>query len=82
MCRWADRQDLTGGVLSLLQLVISSVFIAHDPSAILANPVKLGLSIQSIVFDLIFLFQKLYLYRDATDPALEDERDQTLSSST
>jgi cystinosin len=73
-------QDLTGGVLSLLQLVISSVFIAHDPSGIIANPVKLGLSIQSIVFDLIFLVQKLYLYRDAKDPAFEDE-DETLGSS-
>jgi cystinosin len=64
---------LTGGVLSLLQLIISSVFIAHDPSGIVANPVKLGLSIQSIVFDIIFLVQKLYLYRDATDPALQDD---------
>jgi len=71
---------LTGGVLSLLQLVISSVFIAHDPSGIIANPVKLGLSIQSIVFDLIFLFQKLYLYRDAKDAALEDDEDETLGS--
>jgi len=70
---------LTGGVLSLLQLVISSIFIAHDPSGIIANPVKLGLSIQSIVFDLIFLFQKLYLYRNAKDPALDD--DETLDSS-
>jgi hypothetical protein len=73
---WYDEltpQDLTGGVLSLLQLIISSVFIAHDPSGIVANPVKLGLSIQSIVFDIIFLVQKLYLYRDATDPALQDD---------
>lgn len=59
-------------MLSLFQLVISSIFIEHDPSGIIANPVKLGLAFQSIVFDLIFLVQKLYLYKDASDPALED----------
>lgn len=64
-------QDLAGGVLSLLQLVVSSVYIEHDPSGIIANPVKLGLAFQSIIFDLVFLFQKLYLYRNASDPARE-----------
>lgn len=66
-------QDLAGGVFSLFQLVISSVFIEHDPTGIIANPVKLGLSFQSIVFDLIFLLQKLYLYRDASDPAIDED---------
>ena len=66
-------QDLAGGVLSLFQLVVSSIFIEHDASGIFANPVKLGLAFQSIVFDVVFLIQKLYLYRDAPDPALEEE---------
>jgi cystinosin len=63
---------LAGGVLSLFQLVISSIYIEHDASGIIANPVKLGLAFQSIVFDVIFLIQKLYLYKDASDPAIDE----------
>nr|ODN88382.1 hypothetical protein L203_02995 [Cryptococcus depauperatus CBS 7841] len=56
--------DMAGSVLSLAQLVISSVYIGHDPSGIIANPAKLGLSNLTLVFDLIFLVQKYWLYRD------------------
>jgi cystinosin len=45
----ADIQDLTGGILSLVQLVISAVFIDHAPSGIWANPGKLGLSLLTLV---------------------------------
>lgn len=55
-------QDLTGGVFSLLQLVISAALIDHQPAGIIANPGKLGLAILTIVFDLIFVVQKYWLY--------------------
>lgn len=43
-------QDITGGCFSLLQLVISSVFIDHAPSGIWANPGKLGLALFTLMY--------------------------------
>ncbi|OWZ60210.1 cystinosin [Cryptococcus neoformans c45] len=63
--------DIIGSVLSFSQLVISSVFIDHDPSGIIANPAKLGLAGLSFTFDLIFIAQKYWLYRTKKD---DDER--------
>ncbi|OCF36711.1 cystinosin [Kwoniella heveanensis CBS 569] len=63
--------DLIGSVLSFAQLVISSTFIDHHPSGIIANPAKLGLSFLSLTFDLIFIAQKYWFFaRNKTD---EDE---------
>lgn len=54
--------DVTGGILSLLQLVIDASF-QGDWSGITGNPLKLGLASVSIVFDLIFITQHYILYR-------------------
>lgn len=54
--------DFTGGVFSLLQLVIQAVFIDGQPAGIWANPAKLGLSLLTLGFDLIFIFQRYALY--------------------
>ncbi|EAL23549.1 hypothetical protein CNBA1960 [Cryptococcus deneoformans B-3501A] len=59
--------DIIGSVLSFSQLVISSVFIDHDPSGIIANPAKLGLAGLSFTFDLVFIAQKYWLYRIKKD---------------
>ena len=56
--------DITGSVLSLLQLVIDASF-QGDWSGITGNPVKLGLAQVSLFFDLIFLAQHYVLYRQA-----------------
>jgi hypothetical protein len=61
--RYADAQDMTGAVLSFAQLVVSSVFIAHDPSGIVANPAKLGLSALSFSFDVVFILQNYVFFR-------------------
>ena len=53
--------DLIGGVLSLVQLVIDSA-LQSDWSGISGNPVKFGLSIVSIFFDVIFVIQHYVLY--------------------
>ncbi|KAI9931569.1 hypothetical protein ASPWEDRAFT_106139 [Aspergillus wentii DTO 134E9] len=58
--------DLTGGILSLLQLIIDSGF-QNDWSGITGNPVKLLLSNVTIFFDLIFIVQHYILYKDAND---------------
>jgi cystinosin len=56
--------DITGGVLSISQLVIDSS-LQDDWSGLTGNPVKLGLGNVSIFFDIIFITQHYFLYRGA-----------------
>src|SRR5271163_1064619 len=63
---WQILLDLTGGVLSILQLVIDAGLQA-DWSGITGNPVKLGLGNVSIFFDVIFIIQHYVLYRVVGD---------------
>lgn len=61
---WSITQqllDLTGGILSLLQLIIDSALQA-DWSGLTGNPVKLGLANISLIFDIIFIVQHFVLY--------------------
>ncbi|QRV76670.1 PQ-loop repeat-containing protein 1 [Ceratobasidium sp. AG-Ba] len=53
--------DFTGGMLSLLQLLIDS-FALNDWSSITGNPVKFGLSMLSQLFGLLFIIQHYVLY--------------------
>ncbi|KAK7565330.1 L-cystine transporter [Phyllosticta citricarpa] len=57
--------DISGGILSNLQLFIDSA-LEGDWSGITGNPVKFGLGNVSILFDVIFLIQHYALYRNAT----------------
>ncbi|KAK5053180.1 hypothetical protein LTR84_002154 [Exophiala bonariae] len=66
--------DITGGVLSLLQLVIDASF-QGDWSGITGNPLKLGLANISIAFDLIFIAQHYILYRDKPDDSMKETED-------
>ena len=62
--------DLTGGSLSLLQETLNSVALDKpffDPGAF--NAVKFILSITSILFDTIFIFQHYVLYGDKSKKA-------------
>jgi cystinosin len=52
--------DLTGGTLSLIQLFIDVVLLKKT-----LNPVAFILSVMSIIFDNIFLFQHYCLYSKA-----------------
>ncbi|KAK9723071.1 hypothetical protein K7432_002178 [Basidiobolus ranarum] len=58
--------DMTGGSLSIVQLVLDA-YLSNDFSGISGNPLKFGLGFISIVFDLIFIVQHYILYRDRTD---------------
>ena len=73
--------DLTGALLSLLQLAIDSVVSGGGSGGLAAaiggNPAKFALANVTIFFDLVFLFQVLYLYRDAPDAVAKAEVDET-----
>ncbi|KAJ5719042.1 hypothetical protein N7493_007497 [Penicillium malachiteum] len=56
--------DLSGGVLSLVQLVLDSS-LQNDWGGITGNPVKLFLGNITIISDLIFVVQHYILYRGA-----------------
>ncbi|KAI9671043.1 MAG: hypothetical protein M1831_005128 [Alyxoria varia] len=54
--------DLTGGVLSIMQLLLDG-WDRTDWSAVTGNPAKFVLGNISIFFDAIFILQHYYLYR-------------------
>ncbi|KAG0293917.1 hypothetical protein BGZ98_001975 [Dissophora globulifera] len=58
--------DLTGGVLSIAQLVLDAA-LSDDWSGISGDPVKFGLGFVSIAFDLVFITQHYILYRNGKD---------------
>ncbi|KAI9866416.1 MAG: hypothetical protein M1813_001538 [Trichoglossum hirsutum] len=53
--------DISGGILSLMQLILDSS-LQNDWSGISGNPVKFGLSIVSMSFDVLFMIQHYLLY--------------------
>ncbi|CAO3674302.1 unnamed protein product [Rhizopus microsporus] len=65
--------DFTGGTLSITQLLLDAS-ISGDWSGVSGDPVKLGLGVQSIAFDIIFMLQHFVWYRD--DP--QDTEQQEL----
>ena len=77
--------DLSGGVLSLAQLLLDSGF-QNDWSGVTGNPIKFLLSNVTIFFDMIFVVQHYVLYRDAEDRKGKDQnpsdRTPLLSEST
>ncbi|KAL9107631.1 MAG: hypothetical protein Q9227_007534 [Pyrenula ochraceoflavens] len=63
--------DFSGGVLSIVQLLIDSS-LQDDWSGLIGNPVKFGLGNVSIFFDVIFMTQHYVLYRHAGKERVED----------
>ncbi|KAJ2002277.1 hypothetical protein GGI04_003411, partial [Coemansia thaxteri] len=59
--------DFTGGLLSFAQLVLDAILSGNVAEA-LGNPVKFGMGLASIGFDLVFLVQHYVLYTDRYDP--------------
>ncbi|KAJ2520001.1 hypothetical protein GGI11_002412 [Coemansia sp. RSA 2049] len=60
--------DFTGGTLSFAQLILDAVRSGNVAEA-LGNPVKFGLGLVSIAFDVLFLVQHYVLYTDRFDPS-------------
>ncbi|PIA16748.1 cystinosin [Coemansia reversa NRRL 1564] len=59
--------DFTGGILSFSQLILDAARSGNVAEAF-GNPVKFGLGLVSIGFDLMFMFQHYILYTDRYDP--------------
>ncbi|XP_065095617.1 cystinosin homolog [Ochlerotatus camptorhynchus] len=54
--------DIAGGLFGILQMVINA-WNFDDWQSILGDPVKLGLGVFSILFDIVFIVQHYVLYR-------------------
>lgn len=64
---WSIQQvllDLTGGILSIAQLILDASF-EDDWSGVTGNPVKFLLGNVTILFDVLFVVQHYILYRNA-----------------
>lgn len=59
--------DTTGGVFSLAQLFLDSALAGDLWGGTLGNPMKFGLGLVSMLFDVIFLAQHFYWFR-GNDP--------------
>jgi len=69
---WNILLDISGGILSLIQLVADAVDL-NDLSSIAGNSAKLGLSGVSIFFDIIFLLQHYVWYPEHDDVKKHDD---------
>jgi cystinosin len=63
--------DFSGGTLSMIQLIIDAS-LEGDWTEVTGNPAKFGLSLLSMLFDVLFIVQHYVLYRDRKDSALEN----------
>ena len=66
--------DMTGGVLSVLQMFLLAANY-NDWSSIFGSPTKFGLGFFSILFDLLFMVQHYVLYRTSNQRAARPEFD-------
>ena len=57
--------DLSGGALSVLQLLIDSALQGDWKAGFSGNPLKFWLGNISVFFDVIFIYQHYWLYRQA-----------------
>ncbi|CAG8488022.1 24691_t:CDS:2 [Gigaspora rosea] len=72
--------DFTGGVLSILQLILDA-YLTNNWSGISGDPVKFGLGFLSIGFDLLFMSQHFILYRNRYDEAMIKKNSDMISAS-
>ena len=71
---WSITQqllDFSGGLLSLLQLVIDSALQA-DWSGLTGNPIKFGLANISLLFDIVFILQHFVLYGPVEEQGVQN----------
>ncbi|XP_015182815.1 PREDICTED: cystinosin homolog isoform X1 [Polistes dominula] len=58
--------DFTGGVLSMLQMILNA-YNYDDWESIFGDPTKFGLGFFSVAFDIFFIIQHYVLYRNRKD---------------
>ncbi|VDO58150.1 unnamed protein product [Schistosoma margrebowiei] len=72
--------DFTGGILSIAQMLIIG-YNTNDVSSITGSPIKLGLGILSIGFDILFMVQHWCLYPSSTSSSTTTGSSSSSSSS-
>lgn len=72
--------DFTGGSLDVLQMVLQG-WNVNNWSGFSGNPVKFGLGLVSIVFDVLFIIQHYVLYRKSEVPLSDFENEDLPNSS-
>ncbi|KAI6194129.1 hypothetical protein M3Y96_01092000 [Aphelenchoides besseyi] len=76
--------DFTGGCFSILQMVLIGSN-TNDWSGFAGNPVKFGLGLVSIIFDILFMVQHFILYRHTDSYEIrtnDDNTDESIRTST
>ncbi|TMS35713.1 hypothetical protein L596_003052 [Steinernema carpocapsae] len=73
--------DFTGGTLDICQMVLQALN-TDDWTGFSGNPVKFGLGLVSIVFDVLFMIQHYCLYRHVNDAIYEGINNSPTSSTT
>ncbi|XP_031342687.1 cystinosin homolog isoform X4 [Photinus pyralis] len=66
--------DFTGGILSMLQMILDS-YNYNDWVSIFGDPTKFGLGLFSVIFDIFFMIQHYLLYKNCNyeeTPTLPD----------
>jgi cystinosin len=69
---WSIRQvilDWVGGVLSTSQILLDGATVGWE--GVVGNPIKLGLGLVSVFYDIIYMIQHFILYTDRGDEAVE-----------
>jgi cystinosin len=62
---------MAGGILSMTQQLLDA-YIAKDMTVITGNPIKIGLGLASIAFDIIFILQH-HVWYPSTLQTVSDE---------
>ncbi|KAF7279935.1 hypothetical protein GWI33_006562 [Rhynchophorus ferrugineus] len=57
--------DFTGGILSMLQMILNA-YNYDDWKSIFGDPTKFGLGLFSVAFDILFMLQHYFLYRNSS----------------
>lgn len=70
--------DLTGGLLSIAQLMVDGA--TEGWSGVIGDPIKFGLGFISIFFDVLFMIQHYVLYTDRTDEATDGDRSSAVNT--
>lgn len=68
--------DFTGGILSMLQMILNS-YNYNDWQSIFGDPTKFGLGLFSVLFDILFIIQHYVLYRKSGLPEDSSRADLT-----
>ncbi|CRK88704.1 CLUMA_CG002366, isoform B [Clunio marinus] len=68
--------DFTGGLLSMLQMILNS-YNYNDWQSIFGDPTKFGLGLFSVLFDIVFMLQHYVFYRKSKIPPDSSRSDLT-----